>query len=492
MTVVTRFAPSPTGYLHIGGARTALFNLLFAKRHAGTYLLRVEDTDIERSTQAAIDAIHDGLNWLGLNADQPPLLQSTRAGRHVEVAHALVASGRAFYCYVSQQELDARRQAGESARATLRSLKESGSSEKDIRDAEMEVSRLMAAFRSPYRDGAKPASLDLPYTVRLRMPESGHVLNDDLVQGRVEIPYATLDDLVLLRADGTPTYMLAVVVDDHDMGITHVIRGDDHLTNAARQIPIFEAAGWTIPRFAHVPMIHGDDGAKLSKRHGALAVQAYRDMGYLPEALSAYLMRLGWSPGSDEILTVEEAAKIFDVSQIGVSPSRLDLKKLDSVNAHFMTLVPDNRLFSLAEGAQDFLSNVSDVTAFRAQVRTSIPILKSRAATIAELVKAVEFLKPLPDVADRPQIPEPGVGFLPGLLAHLTGAEWSLEALSASLKAFGEANGVGMGKFGPALRSALTAGRPSPDLGQTLFCLGRAEALSRLQQSVASAAPASK
>ena len=293
MSVITRFAPSPTGMLHIGGARTALFNLLYSKRHNGKFLLRIEDTDRKRSTPEAVTAILDGMNWLSLKSDEPPVYQAERASRHVEVADAMVVNGKAFRCYATQEELQDRRERGEAAR---KAAKETSLSEAQRAELIGEADKLLSAYRSPWRDGAVPPAVDAPYTIRLRAPDIGNIEIQDAVQGTINIKTEEIDDLILVRADGTPTYMLAVVVDDHDMGVTHIIRGDDHLRNAFRQLPIYKAMSWTIPVFAHIPLIHGSDGAKLSKRHGALSVSAYRDMGFLPEAVCNYLLRLGLEP----------------------------------------------------------------------------------------------------------------------------------------------------------------------------------------------------
>jgi glutamyl-tRNA synthetase len=457
MTTVTRFAPSPTGFLHIGGARTALFNWLFAKKTGGRYLLRIEDTDRARSTEEAIAAIIDGLAWLGVDADGPPLMQFERAPRHAEAAHAMIAAGKAFRCYCTPEEIEAlRAQAHAEGRA----------------------------LRSPWRHGDVPAT-DRPFVVRLRAPDEGEIAHDDLVQGRVTVRARDIDDLVLLRADGTPTYMLAVVVDDHDMGVTHVIRGDDHLTNTARQIPIYQALAWAIPRFGHVPMIHGPDGAKLSKRHGALAVQAYRDMGYLPEALCAYLMRLGWSPGHDDIVSKEEAASGFDLAQIGKSPARLDLQKLDSVNAHFMRRADDARLAALTLAHLAATADAPVTEAAAARVLAGMAALKTRAATIPALADQGRFL-----ILTRPLKLDPAAQMAiesapPGLLGRVRDAlaslgDWSAEAAQDALKAFAAAEGLKMGQIGPLVRAALTGGAPAPDLGHTLAALGREEALGRL------------
>jgi glutamyl-tRNA synthetase len=457
MSVVTRFAPSPTGYLHIGGARTALFNWLFARRMGGKYLLRIEDTDRARSTEEAIAAILDGLDWLGLDHDGEITYQFARAERHREAAAEMIARGTAFRCYATPEEVEKLR---------------------------AEAHAEGRALRSTWRDGGTAPST--AYTVRLRAPDEGDVLNADLIQGEVRIKARDIDDLVLLRADGNPTYMLSVVVDDHDMGVTHVIRGDDHLTNAARQIPIFQAMGWPAPLFAHVPLIHGEDGKKLSKRHGSLAVHEWRDMGYLPEAMNAYLMRLGWSPGHDDILAKEAAVAQFDLAQIGRGPARLDFAKLDSVNAHFLKDADEARLERLS---LDFIAAKRDWVvpqAARPRIAAAIPLLKKRAKTLAELADLMRFL-----VAERP------LAFTDAAKALLTSdmksrlarlsprlanaPAWDSASLGGELKAFATEEGVGMGQIGPGLRAALTGGAPAPDLGQTLELLGREEALARLQ-----------
>ncbi len=489
MSVVTRFAPSPTGMLHIGGARTALFNWLFARRHGGSYLLRIEDTDRARSTEAAVAAIFDGLDWLGLGADGQTTFQFARAGRHREAAEEMIARGTAFRCYVTPEELEAQRQAGAAARERFKSLKEAGAGEADIAEAQAQAALLNQAFRSPYRDGLKAPSPHAPYVVRLRAPDSGEIVNEDLVQGRVTVAARDLDDLVLLRADGTPTYMLSVVVDDHDMGVTHVIRGDDHLTNAARQIPIFSAMGWTAPAYAHVPLIHGPDGAKLSKRHGAQAVHEYRDMGYLAEALLNYLARLGWSHGDLELFTREEAARVFDLAQISKGPARLDFDKLNSVNAHYIKLADNARLeallFDHIAAARDW--HVTE--AARARVRQALDVLKTRAKTIIDLADQAYFLirtRPLTlDASAQRAMKDEAKALLARLRLHLAaGVSWEAEELASALKAFAAAEGVGLGQIGPALRAALTGGAPAPDLSATLAFLGREEALARLDDQI--------
>jgi glutamyl-tRNA synthetase len=485
MSVVTRFAPSPTGYLHIGGARTALFNWLFARKHGGTYLLRIEDTDRARSTPEAIGAILDGLNWLGLQHDGQITYQFARAARHRQVADEMVRLGTAFRCYVTAEELEQRRQAGDEARAALARLKAEGAPTAAIAAAQAETERLTQAFRSPYRDGHAPESRDGGYVIRLRAPDEGDILNVDLIQGDVRINARDIDDLVLLRADGTPTYMLSVVVDDHDMGITHVIRGDDHLTNAARQIPIYKAAGWMPPRFAHVPLIHGEDGKKLSKRHGAQAVHEWREMGYLPEGMCSYLMRLGWSPGHDDILTKEEAAAQFDIAQIGKAPSRLDFKKLDSVNAHFMAQADDVRLTALVAAHLEAKDGAKLREEMYAVLARAIPLLKRRTKTIDDLASQCGFaLTPRPlelDAAAKSLMTDDFRRRLGRLRDALESApEWNHVILSGVLKAFATNEGVGLGRIGPGLRAALTGGAPAPDLGQALEILGREESLARI------------
>lgn len=462
MSVVTRFAPSPTGYLHIGGARTALFNWLFARRMGGKYLLRIEDTDRARSTDAAIAAILDGLDWLDLKHDGEITYQFARAGRHREAAEQMVQRGTAFRCYATPEEVETLRAA---AHAEGR------------------------AIRSPYRDGKAPPTPDAPFVVRLRAPDEGEVLNADLIQGDVRIKARDIDDLVLLRADGNPTYMLSVVVDDHDMGVTHVIRGDDHLTNAARQIPIFQAMGWTPPLFAHVPLIHGEDGKKLSKRHGAQAVHEWRDMGYLPEAMNAYLMRLGWSPGHDDILTKEEAVPQFEIGQIGKAPSRLDFKKLDSVNAHFMALADDARLTHLLVDAIEARDGAPLSAHARDTLGRAVPVLKKRAKTLPDLAEQARFLlatRPLAlDEKAKSLMKDDFRERLRRLHTKLAAEPiWDHVALGSALKAFATEEGVGLGQIGPGLRAALSGGSPAPDLGQALELLGREEALARIADQV--------
>ncbi len=484
MRVVTRFAPSPTGMLHIGGARTALFNYLFAKRHGGRFLLRIEDTDRERSTPEATAAILDAMNWLGLTSDEPPVMQSDRARRHSEVAHEMVARGTAFRCFVSAEELQARRNLGEEKRLAARA---DGLTD-DARTALLaEAGALLSPFRSPWRDGGTPPNSDAPYTVRLRAPDGGERIVDDGVQGIVKVHAAEIDDLVLLRTDDTPTYMLAVVVDDHDMDVTHVIRGDDHLRNTFRQIPIYEAMGWDVPHFSHLPMIHGNDGAKLSKRHGALSTTVYRDLGYLPEGMKAYLLRLGWSHGHQEIFTEEEAIRLFDLGGINKSPARLDLEKLGTVNAHFIREADDDRLFDLllpflaAEGALDESSAI--------RVRRALPHLKDRGASLVELAASFRFLRvsrPLEISRNaKKALSDEGRDRLRGLARELSSlVTWTTASISETITTYCTATGLSMGQVGPPLRAALTGGLPAPDLAPVMDWLGRGEVLGRIDDQI--------
>ncbi|WP_084418848.1 glutamate--tRNA ligase [Henriciella litoralis] len=489
MTTITRFAPSPTGMLHIGGARTALFNYLFARRNHGQFLLRIEDTDKARSTQAAVDAILDGMDWLGLKPDQEPVFQSRQSDRHVACAMELIEKGAAFRCYVTSEELQHRRERGEAARA---SAKQEGLSESEKSARFKEAEELLAPFRSPYRDGGTPPSPDAPFTVRLRAPDQTDIVLQDQVQGTVKVAANEIDDLVLLRADGSPTYMLAVVVDDHDMGVTHVIRGDDHLRNTFRQIPIYQGMGWPVPSFSHVPMIHGDDGAKLSKRHGALSTTAYRDMGYLPEALNAYLLRLGWSHGDREIFTLDEAAEVFSLDAINKSPARLDLAKLNDVNAHFIRACDPERLLNLlrpwlVEAAGHDLSD--DIYK---KIALALPTMKDRGQTLPELAEAFRFLW----TSNADNLNKKARKSLSGdkisTLAELREIiaivpEWRDTALQHALESYCSSNELSFGQVGPPVRAALTGGLPAPDLAPVMEWLGRDETLTRIDFHLARA-----
>ena len=458
--VVTRFAPSPTGFLHIGGARTALFNWLFARHHGGKTLLRIEDTDRKRSTQEAIDAIIDGLDWLGLDFDDAPVFQSDRAERHAEIAHKLLEAGHAYKCYATAEELEAMR-------------------------AEQRANKQPMRYDGRWRDrDPSEAPEGAPYAVRLRTAIEGETTIEDLVQGKVSVRNEEIDDYIILRADGTPTYMLAVVVDDHDMGCTHIIRGDDHLNNAFRQLPIYLAmqaieGGWDLPTYAHIPLIHGSDGAKLSKRHGALGVETYRDeMGILPEALFNYLLRLGWGHGDREELTREEAIELFDIDGVGKSPSRFDIKKLENLNGHYIREADDARLAALVAKEIGETAEVDLLT-------QAMPVLKPRAKTTHELVEGAAFL-----FAKRPlQMTEKAAALLDDegrlrlaqVAAQLRGEkDWTIEALEASTKALAETLEVGLGKLAQPMRAALTGTTTSPGIFDVLVLLGRDESLARI------------
>ncbi|MGB3739177.1 MAG: glutamate--tRNA ligase [Pontixanthobacter sp.] len=461
--VVTRFAPSPTGYLHIGGARTALFNWLFARHHNGKALLRIEDTDAKRSSQDAIDAIIDGLDWLGLDYDEDPLFQSQRADRHAEVAHILLDAGHAYRCYATPEEL-------ETMRADQRAAKQPMRYDNRWRD------------RNP-ADGAR----DAPFTIRLKTPEDGQTTVDDLVQGPVSVRNSEIDDYIILRADGSPTYMLAVVVDDHDMGCTHVIRGDDHLNNAFRQLPIYQAmdaieGGWPSPQYAHIPLIHGSDGAKLSKRHGALGVEAYRDeMGVLPDALFNYLLRLGWGHGDREEITRDEAVALFDLDGVGKSPSRFDLKKLENLNAHYIRVADDAYLVDLVISQMDDAERSIDP----ALLLRAMPVLKVRAKNVADLIETAAFLwvtRPLTLTEKAQKLLDPAARVHLSQVSTALSAEknWTMEALEATTKSLAERLDLGLGKLAQPMRAALTGTTISPGIFDVLVLLGREEALARI------------
>ena len=469
--VVTRFAPSPTGFLHIGGGRTALFNWLYARHFGGKMLLRIEDTDRERSTVAAINAIIDGLTWLGLTWDGEPVFQFSRAERHREIAEQLLAAGKAYRCYASPEELTAMREA---ARKEGRSKLYDG--------------RWRARDPSEAPPGVKPV-------IRLKAPLTGETVVDDRVQGRVTWQNSDLDDLVLLRSDGNPTYMLAVVVDDHDMGVTHVIRGDDHFTNAARQTQIYEALGWSVPVFAHIPLIHGPDGSKLSKRHGALGVDAYRAMGYLPEAMRNYLVRLGWAHGDQEIFTTDEMIAAFDLGAIGRSPARFDFAKLESLNGHYMRQSADAELVDALEGLLPHIAGGEELAGkmtpgLREQLIAAMPGLKERAKTLVELFEASRFLwvsRPLSldDKAQALLTPE-AKSAIGALLPELESvADWTAGAVEAVVRAFAERTGRKLGAVAQPLRAALTGRTTSPPIFDVLAVLGSAESLARLRDQAA-------
>jgi glutamyl-tRNA synthetase len=466
-TVVTRFAPSPTGFLHIGGGRTALFNWLYARRHGGKMLLRIEDTDRERSTDAAIAAILDGLTWLGLDWDGETVHQFSRVERHREVVEQMLASGSAYRCYASPEELTKMR---EQARAEGKTRLYDG--------------RWRDRDPSEAPPGVKP-------TIRLKAPLTGETVVEDQVQGRVTWQNENLDDFVLLRSDGNPTYMLAVVVDDHDMGVTHIIRGDDHLNNAARQTQIYQALGWKVPVMAHIPLIHGPDGSKLSKRHGALGIDAYRAMGYLPHAMRNYLVRLGWSHGDQEIFSTEEMIQAFDLAAIGRSPARFDFAKLESLNGHYMRASADGDLLAAIDGLLPYLPNGSEIAgkltaSVREQVMKAMPELKERAKTLVELIDAASFIwaaRPLAldDKAAALLGPE-ARALLAEIIPLLEAVEpWTAEAAEQAVRGYAERKGAKLGAVAQPLRAALTGRTTSPGIFNVLVVLGREESLARLR-----------
>ncbi|MDZ4371784.1 MAG: glutamate--tRNA ligase [Phenylobacterium sp.] len=460
--VRTRIAPSPTGMMHIGTARTALFNWLYARHTGGVFLLRIEDTDRERSTQAAVDVIFDGLRWLGLEADEPPVFQAARADRHREAVEELLTRGQAYRDYMTSEELEAER---ELARAEGR------------------------VVRSPWRDADPTTWPDRPYAVRLKSPLDGETVVRDAIKGDVTFQNPTLDDLILLRSDGNPTYNLAVVVDDHDMGITHVIRGDDHLNNAARQTIIYQALDWEVPVWAHLPMIHGPDGGKLSKRHGAQALTEFDDMGYLPETMRNYLAKLGWGHGDDEIFSDEQAIDWFDIVDVVSAPARLDWAKLNHLNNHYIRQADPARLADLVRRILESRS-VTLRQGDEGLIARTIPFVRDGAKTTLELADAVIFaLKTRPlelPEKTRAQLAEPDLaGRMTALRVALADvADWSVPSLEAALRAFAESQGVGLGKFGPQLRSILSGGAPAPDLAGAMTALGRDESLGRIDDAL--------
>lgn len=464
MTVVTRFAPSPTGYLHIGGARTALFNWLYARHTGGKFLLRIEDTDRARSTQDAVDKIFEGLQWLGLDWDEEPVHQFARAERHAEVARQLLAEGKAYYCYATQEELDEMRAAQRAAGQTVR-------------------------YDGRWRDrDPAEAPEGIPPVIRLKMPRDGETRIDDMVQGEVTVSNQQLDDMVLLRGDGTPTYMLSVVVDDHDMGITHVVRGDDHLTNSFRQFQLYKAMEWEPPRFAHIPLIHGPDGAKLSKRHGALGVEAYRDMGILPEAMRNYLLRLGWGHGDEEIIPTDKAVEWFDVVDVGRSPSRMDMDKLLNLNAHYLREAEDERLVT---PVADLIAERHDLTVDQhgsEMLFKAMKDLKPRAKTLVDLADgAVFFVRPRPlpmDAKAEKHLGDGGRDLLADVLPALEALEWTAPALEAWARETAEARELKLGKVAQPLRAALSGSSVSPPIFEVMEILGRDESLARIRDAV--------
>ncbi len=460
--IVTRFAPSPTGFLHIGGARTALFNWLYARGRGGAFLLRIEDTDRARSTPEATAAILDGLTWLGLDWDGAPVSQHGNAARHAEVAREMLDRGAAYKCFATQEEIAAAR---EVARAEGRST----------------------LYRSPWRDAAEAAHPDAPFAIRLRAPREGETAIADRVQGEVRTANAELDDMVLLRADGTPTYMLAVVVDDHDMGVTHVIRGDDHLTNAARQAQVFAAMGWDLPVFAHIPLIHGEDGKKLSKRHGAIGAQEYRAMGYPAAAMRTYLARLGWSHGDDEVFTDAQAMEWFDLDGIGRAPARLDMAKLDHVSGRRIAAMDHA---ALLHGLDDYLAatHAPALTgAARDGLERALPYLTDRARTYPELLEKGHFVltaRPVePDAKAAATLTPEARGMLAELTPRLRDSSWDRDALEGAVAALAEARGTKLGKLAGPMRAALAGRAVSPSVFDMMTVLGRDETLARLDDA---------
>lgn len=457
--VVTRFAPSPTGYLHIGGARTALFNWLYARGRGGKFLLRIEDTDRARSTPEATAAILQGMEWLGLDHDGEVISQFDRADRHAEVANEMLAAGKAFKCFATQDEIEAFREAAlAEGKSTL--------------------------YRSPWRDADASTHPDLPFVIRVRAPEGGVMVIKDEVQGDVKIGHNQLDDMILLRSDGTPVYMLAVVVDDHDMGVTHIIRGDDHLSNAARQMMVYEAMGWDVPVLAHIPLIHGPDGKKLSKRHGALGAQEYQLMGYPAAGMRNYLARLGWSHGDDEFFSDAQAKEWFDLTGIGKSPARFDTKKLEHLCGQH---IASSENAALQQELLDFLAAKGNDAMSEDRITllsSGLDCLKERAKTFPELIEKAEFI-----LSDRPIQPDEKAlksldsvsrGILNALTPHLQNVSWTRDALEAVTAEFAEANGTKFGKMAGPLRAALAGRSATPSVFDMLLVLGREESLGRI------------
>ena len=458
--IVTRFAPSPTGYLHIGGARTALFNWLFARGHGGTFLLRIEDTDRARSTPEATAAILKGLDWLGLDFDGEVVSQFSRVPRHAEVAHQMLARGMAYKCFSSQDEIEAFREA---ARAEGKST----------------------LFQSPWRDADPASHPAAPFVIRLKAPREGATVIADKVQGDVTFRNDQLDDMVCLRSDGTPTYMLAVVVDDHDMGVTHVIRGDDHLTNAARQVQVYTAMGWDVPVFAHIPLIHGPDGKKLSKRHGAVGLEEYQAMGYPAAGMRNYLARLGWSHGDDEFFTDAQAQGWFELEGINRAPSRLDFKKLENICGQHMTHIADADLLAQVAGYLEAAGHPA-LSATQAQaLQAALALVKPGAKTFGQLLEKARFAlisRPVElDEKARAALDLVSRGILQELTPQLQNASWVREDLEAVVTRVAESHGLGLGKIAAPLRAALAGRTATPSVFDMMELLGRDEVLARLQ-----------
>ena len=462
--VVTRFAPSPTGYLHIGGARTALFNWLYARGRGGKFLLRIEDTDRERSTPEATEAILKGLTWLGLDWDGEAISQFARKDRHAEVAHEMVARGAAYRCFSPPEEIEAARASAlAEGRSTL--------------------------FRSPWRDADPATHPDAPFVIRIRAPREGETVIEDAVQGTVRFGNDQLDDMVCLRSDGTPTYMLAVVVDDHDMGVTHVIRGDDHLNNAARQTMVYRAMGWEVPVWAHIPLIHGPDGKKLSKRHGATGVEEYQAMGYPAAGMRNYLTRLGWAHGDAEIFTTAEAIQMFDLKGIGRAPARLDFKKLENTCGHHMAMTPDAALLHELDGFLQAVGHPALTDAQRDRLSRGLYCIKDRAKTFPELLEKAQFaMVSRPVVADEAAakaLDTVSRGILKSLTPRLQNASWTKEGLESILNDAAAENGIGFGKLAAPLRAALAGRTATPSVFDMMLVIGRDETIARLTDAAA-------
>ncbi len=461
MSIVTRFAPSPTGFLHIGGARTALFNWLYARHNQGKFLLRIEDTDRERSTQPAVEAILKGMKWLGLDWDDEEVFQFARKDRHKEVAYQLLEKGMAYRCYCSKEELE------------------------DMR-AKAQAEKLSVMYDGTWRDrGPSEAPKGVDPVIRLKAPKTGETIIEDLVQGRVVVKNENQDDMVLLRSDGTPTYMLAVVVDDHDMGVTHVIRGDDHLTNAFRQKLIYEAMGWSVPEFSHIPLIHGSDGAKLSKRHGALGVEEYEKMGYLPEAMRNYLLRLGWSHGDDEIISTQQAIEWFNVEHIGRSPAKFDFVKLDNVNGHYIREAEDKRLVDLIKPLIEEKTNKPLNPLAIERLINGMKGLKPRAKRLTELADGAMFYVNVPkEFTEQAQkaLDENGKKILHDVLVEFDKMNsWNHSSLEEVLKGFSEKSAIGLGKIMAPIRAAITGSHAAPSMFEVMEVLGKDEVSTRLK-----------
>ena len=464
MSVTVRFAPSPTGFLHIGGGRTALFNWLFARHHKGAFKLRIEDTDRQRSTQAAIDAIIDGMKWLGLDWDGDIVFQFARAARHAEIARQLLAEGKAYHCYCTPEELEAMR-------------------------AEQKAKNLPQRYDGRWRDrDPKDAPSGVKPVMRLRMPQTGETVVLDRVLGEIRVGNTELDDMVLLRGDGTPTYMLAVVVDDHDMDISHVIRGSDHMTNTFRQYQIYAAMGWPIPEFAHIPLIHGPDGAKMSKRHGAVGIGAYRDMGYLPEALRNYLLRLGWSHGDDEIISTEQAIEWFNLESIGRSPARFDFAKLESVNGHYLRSATNERLVELIAPRLEAVLGAAIDASGKVRLLRGMDGLKARAKSLVDLAEsALLYVRPRPlamDAKAAALLTPEAKGTLSGTVKILQDlAEWRAPALEQVDRQYAEQHAIKLGQLAQPKRAALTGSTTSPPIYEVMEILGKEETLARLRDA---------